>query len=459
MSSFLHRILGSPIKTLAALMILWGSLVLTVAIMWTEGNIPLIAGTLLGGITLYVLDFFIARKRHTPNQYWTGQISVVFLVLMIYGLSYLRYQGETTIIFPEGTQQEAIIVFGIKDAPPLPMSIFWKKTFVMPESGFLVTSTLIEDLPGYRIHTLDPEGNDLRLDKQFFHETCTDNKNLLTAYYFTPQRYYPYIPFNGTEVQKAYQKVYEDLCTNRIQSHYIDTRTIYQMPRSILMDSILREQPKTISIDSFYLDQDEINSNAYKEYIPNDQFHRTLSGAEVTGLLHASKNITDEDFKEYLNKELQPIRDNFKRINSIEKWDRIDTIEIWESTEGGHANFFYLNGTLEKVLVRHFGETYQNLTEYYLLDGQLSFAFEKEIIYNRPIDWDSTRMIENHDDQVWDFDKSDIHEHRNYFINGQLVRQLYNQDCGAPFAQEYLKAEQERILKEFYSTPLVPHIN
>lgn len=63
-------------------------------------------------------------------------------------------------------------------------------------------------------------------------------------------------------------------------------------------------------------------------------------------------------------------------------------------------------------------------------------------------------MIENHDDQVFDFDKSDIHEHRNYFINGQLVRQLYNQDCGAPFAQEYLKAEQERILKEFKKVTL-----
>lgn len=436
-------------------MILWGSLILVVAIMWTEGNIPLIAGTLLGGITLYVLDFFIARKRHAaPVQYWTGQISIVFLVLMIYGLSYLRYQGETTIIFPEGTQQEAIIVFGIKDAPPLPMSILWKKKFVMPESGFLVTSTLIEDLPGYRIHTLNPEGNDLRLDKQFFHETCTDNKNLLTAYYFTPQRYYRYIPFNGTEVQKAYQKVYEDLCAERIQSHYIDTRTIYQIPRSILMDSILKEQPKTI--ESFYIDQNEVNLNEYEEFIPIDSIPYDRFD---TILLYASKHMADEDFKEYLTKELQPIRDNFKRINSIEKWDAIDTIQTWESTEGGQIEHYYLNETLEKVLVRHFGETRQDLTEYYLLDSQLSFAFEKEIIYNRPLFYDSTSMIENHDDQVFDFDKSDIHEHRNYFINGQLVHQLYNQDCGAPFAPEYLKAEHERILKEFYSTPLIPHIN
>jgi hypothetical protein len=442
MSSVLHKILGSPLKISGTLMILLGSVILGLALMWTKGNVPFIAGTLLGGLLLYILDFFITKKWEPSNQkYWIGQISIVLIVIIIYGLSYLKSQGETTIIFPEGTQKEAIIVFGIKNALSLPASILWKKEIILPESGFLVTSTRIEDLPGYKIHTLDPHGLDLRLDKQFFQETCIRNKNLLVSYYFTPKRYYPYIPFNNTEVQKAYQKVYDDLCAERIQTHYIDTRTIYQMPRTLLMDSILRENSKTISVDSFYLEQDEINSNAYKEFIYLDQLD--------TILIHASKNMTDEDYKEYLTLELKPIRANFKRINSIEKWDVIDSIEIWESNEGGHANFFYSNGVLEKVLVRHFGETYQDLTEYYLLNGQLSFTFEKQSKYNRPLLYDSASMIENNDDQVWDYDKSEIHEFRNYFYNGKLIRQLYNQDCGAPFAQEYLEAEQQRILTEF----------
>ena len=53
------------------------------------------------------------------------------------------------------------------------------------------------------------------------------------------------------------------------------------------------------------------------------------------------------------------------------------------------------------------------------------------------------------DDQVWDFDKSEIVEERSYFENEKLIRQINNQDCGSPFAEEYLKEEGNRILSEF----------
>ncbi len=157
----------------------------------------------------------------------------------------------------------------------------------------------------------------------------------------------------------------------------------------------------------------------------------------------------DTAYNEYLSGRLKPIRENFKRINSISKWTSIDKKELDKSTEGGQATFYYSSRTLEKVVTRHFGETFQQLTEYYLLNGQLSFVFEKSYKYNRPIYYDSTSMKENSDNQAFDFDKSEIIEDRSYFDKGKLIHQVNNQDCGSPFANDYLLTEQKRIFADF----------
>lgn len=104
-------------------------------------------------------------------------------------------------------------------------------------------------------------------------------------------------------------------------------------------------------------------------------------------------------------------------------WTSINTEELSESTEGGVAKFFYLYGLLEKIVTRNFGETFQQLTEYYLLNGQLSFVFEKLHKYNRPLYYDTAAMKENNDIEEFDIDKSEIIEVRSYFINGKLFHQ------------------------------------
>ena len=146
-------------------------------------------------------------------------------------------------------------------------------------------------------------------------------------------------------------------------------------------------------------------------------------------------NQEDLPVNEYLTEKLKPIRANFKRINSIAKWTIIKTKDIWETTEGGEAKFYYLNGQLEKITTRHFGETFQLLAEYYLLKGQLSFVFEKSYKYNRPFYHNSKAM---NDTETFDFEKSEIIEDRSYFDKEKLLHQLNNQDCGSPFAVDYL---------------------
>jgi hypothetical protein len=160
-------------------------------------------------------------------------------------------------------------------------------------------------------------------------------------------------------------------------------------------------------------------------------------------------NQEDLPVNEYLTERLKPIRANFKRINSIADWTTIKTKDIWETTEGGEAKFYYLNGQLEKITTRHFGETFQLLTEYYLLKGQLSFVFEKSFKYNRPIYHDSTAMKEMNDTETFDFEKSEIVEDRSYFDKGKLLHQINSQDCGSPFADDYLLGEQKRIKTDF----------
>ena len=70
------------------------------------------------------------------------------------------------------------------------------------------------------------------------------------------------------------------------------------------------------------------------------------------------------------SEEIKTIKTNFSRINSIKKWSKIATYETDDSAEGGYINYYYLNGKLEKIVVRKFGESGQYLAEYYLLNDK-----------------------------------------------------------------------------------------
>lgn len=168
--------------------------------------------------------------------------------------------------------------------------------------------------------------------------------------------------------------------------------------------------------------------------------------------LRIKESINEEDIEanEYLKERLKPIQTNFKRINSITKWTVIKKKNIeGESAEGGEATYYYKNKRLEKVMARHYGETGQALIEYYLLNGKLSFVFEKDYKYNRPLFYDVKAMKENNDTEAFDFEKSEITETRNYFEGGALLHMVNSQDCGAPFSGDYMRDEDKRINDDF----------
>jgi hypothetical protein len=155
------------------------------------------------------------------------------------------------------------------------------------------------------------------------------------------------------------------------------------------------------------------------------------------------------DDSEYMIEKLNPIRAYVKKIDSLKEWSLVIKKDIYLTTEGGEAIFYNWNGELKKVKTTEYGETFQKHSKYYLKNDSLLFVYEKVIKYNRPIYHDSIAMREMGDNEVFDFDESLIIETESYFENGKLIRSLDNQDCGAPYNEDYRNDERKRIFKEF----------
>lgn len=124
-----------------------------------------------------------------------------------------------------------------------------------------------------------------------------------------------------------------------------------------------------------------------------------------------------------LTEKINSVQNEIGRIQAINKWDSIPQVDLFLSTEGGEANYYYKNGALIKIEAKNYGETYQSLEEYYLQANRLVYVFEKISFYNRPIYYDSTAMREAGDTAVFDPAKTVINESRYYFENGQLFLQ------------------------------------
>lgn len=171
------------------------------------------------------------------------------------------------------------------------------------------------------------------------------------------------------------------------------------------------------------------------------------SPVEIQELVESFNTVDSATSNEKVD--LAEIRENFKRINAIKKWSKIEVKEFTGSVEGGETKEYFQDNVLEKIMVHAFGETYQSLTEYYFMDQQLSFVYEQILRYNRPFYYDSTAMKESGDSEAFDFKKSKLNEIRSYFRNGNLVHQITKGRMDGSNASETLADEQARIMDDF----------
>lgn len=167
--------------------------------------------------------------------------------------------------------------------------------------------------------------------------------------------------------------------------------------------------------------------------------------------LHETSNQEDTARDNFPAEKLRPIRENFKRINTISKWSDTLTRELSATTDGGEARFYRNDGKLEKITAQQFGETFHQLTEYYLLNGQLSFVYDRAYRYNRPMYYDSAAMKQNKDTETFDPAKAILVETRSYFENGKLIHQIQHNENNDTPADTRSTEEQKRLLEEFQS--------
>lgn len=223
--NILLRLVGSPVKLIAFIFIIIGGMILYILVSWTNLNGFKDLWPIFAGITLYLIDNLFSKKRVGAKAYWTIQITVSLMV--IGGLKPLSlYDNSKTIyIIPESAKNEVIILFGIEGYPALPNSFLWKKTVQIPESGLLVTSSLLEDLAGYKKDYINHEGQVISMHNLFVQEICSlDDDRLIIANYITPRSYYPTIPVGHSELQNTYQQLYDSICNGQLISKYTDTR-------------------------------------------------------------------------------------------------------------------------------------------------------------------------------------------------------------------------------------------
>lgn len=142
------------------------------------------------------------------------------------------------------------------------------------------------------------------------------------------------------------------------------------------------------------------------------------------------------------------IRSVVREMNAVTNWAITTRQDLEESTEGGEVSFYSLNGRVQKMKARRYGETYQQVTEYYLSDGNLLFVLDTTFQYNRPMYYDSTAMKDAGDTEAFDFDKSTVIIDSVYFAEGKIVKRSTRQQGVPSKDTDYLRRNEKELLQE-----------
>ncbi|MCB9195291.1 MAG: hypothetical protein H6598_03620 [Flavobacteriales bacterium] len=142
-----------------------------------------------------------------------------------------------------------------------------------------------------------------------------------------------------------------------------------------------------------------------------------------------------EEVVETVDPRIEAIDQIVDELNQTSQWDNKKKFEMLESTEGGELKFLYLGDQIAHIKEFHYGEMGRKENKYYLQDGQLVYTIETTYEYNAP----------HYMEGEFDITQTDTLVDESYFEEGMLFRRYENQDCGAPFADDYKLEEQKRI--------------
>ena len=146
------------------------------------------------------------------------------------------------------------------------------------------------------------------------------------------------------------------------------------------------------------------------------------------------------------------IRKDYANTNVVKNYVVKEIDDLEESTDGGIVKYYSQNGIVKKIIVEHYGESWNGLTEYYIKNGKVYFIFDKTEKYNVPYyvnaDWykrDNMKVGE-----VFDSRKSKISEKRYYFDeNMKLIRYVGENKKIVENVQK-LKEIEKNVLDEYF---------
>ena len=121
------------------------------------------------------------------------------------------------------------------------------------------------------------------------------------------------------------------------------------------------------------------------------------------------------------------IRKEFASTNAMKNYVIKEVEDPEQSTDGGVVKYFSQNGIVKKIVVEHFGESWNSFTEYYIKNGKVYFIYDRTQKYNVPYYINANWYKENNlkVGEVFNSKKSKITEKRYYFDeNEKLIRYI-----------------------------------
>ena len=135
----------------------------------------------------------------------------------------------------------------------------------------------------------------------------------------------------------------------------------------------------------------------------------------------------DEPVNDYLREELRPARDYVYYLTCQEL---MPVISATAQIDSLNATIYYLYNSwdLQWIIMQWGSYPADQMTEFFFRENDMILCRERSLVPEEGI--------------------SDV---RSYFRNGKLLHQADNFDCGAPFADDHLATEQERIQQLYLS--------
>lgn len=128
----------------------------------------------------------------------------------------------------------------------------------------------------------------------------------------------------------------------------------------------------------------------------------------------------------------------FNRLNSFSAWSQVSTIDFTTEKGIGITKLYYNKEMqVDKIAVRKYDKEQQSLDVYYLSEGKLVLVINQGLVYNADLN-----------SKEFSKEESEYTKECNYFLDGKLFAIMSNLDCGAPFAEYYLREVEKDILEE-----------